>query len=83
MKRFLVLTAALATITSAIGCNCLRGRGARCAPACMPAPACAPAVSYGNDCAPAYGGGTIVEPYGPTPAGTTVSPGPITYTPSG
>lgn len=84
MKKLFVLTAAIITLVNAVGCNCLRGRGAPCAPVCMPAAQCAPAVSY-SDCAPAatYGGGTIVEPYGsPTPA-TTVTPGPATtFTPS-
>ena len=85
MKRLLVLTAMLTAMTSAVGCNCMRGRGAPCAPVCMPAAQCAPTVNYG-DCGPTtttYGEGTVVEPYmgTPTPAGTTVVPGPASFTP--
>jgi hypothetical protein len=85
MKRLLILTAALVALSSAVGCNCMRGRGARCAPVCMPAAQYAPSVNY-SDCGPAttYGGGTIVEPYGsPTPATTNITPGPAaTFVPS-
>ena len=91
MKRFLVLTGMLMALVTTVGCNCMRGRTTACAPMCAPtcapacAPACAPMVSYGNDCAPSYGGGTISEPYmgSPTPAGTTIiTPEPQTYTPA-